>query len=494
MNEIDWFKNRGYVHITNKTPAYLKASLTKYISNPVNIAKHSFTPLIFKQLKQRRYKLSKLNGNSIRAHKTEKDGKIISNTKLRDIHYPTHIDALIYSYYAKVLISPQYEKYLAQNVELSNAVTAYRRIKKENGLGNKNNIHFANDVFEEIKKRENCVVLAFDIKNFFPSLNHKKLKLIWAKILGCKSLPKDHYNIFKSITKFSYIRLSDLRKYNGQFDEKKLAKLRLQNKNCFFYDIKDFLDSGITIYKNQYRLNDNLVGIPHGLPVSALLANMYMLPFDEAIINQLKNVYYRRYSDDMIIVCDENQIQQVKDFFAQQIDKIELNIAMEKTEEIHFKKDNGKLQSYGIKNGELVKNVPFNYLGFEFYGYQTLIKSKNLASFYRKMKDAVRRKHRRAEKIKEKHLLDETPIFKRKIYRLFSFKGEKKRMIPTKKSTYKNGKLVVKTFERKYRGNYLTYAYKAANEMNAPEIKRQLRNHWKILQKTLRKYEFSNSK
>ena len=68
---------------------------------------------------------------------------------------------------------------------------------------------------------------------------------------------------------------------------------------------------------------------------------------------------------------------------------------------------------------------PLNYLGFEFYGYQTLIKSKNLAKFYREMKETIKRKHKRIEIIKEKHLLDEAPVFKRKIYRLFSFKGER---------------------------------------------------------------------
>ena len=46
---------------------------------------------------------------------------------------------------------------------------------------------FDNTIFDEIKNRENCVVLAFDIENFFPTLNHKQLKLIWAKILGYKA-------------------------------------------------------------------------------------------------------------------------------------------------------------------------------------------------------------------------------------------------------------------------------------------------------------------
>lgn len=118
----------------------------------------------------------------------------------------------------------------------------------------------------------------------------------------------------------------------------------------------------------------------------------------------------------------------------------------------------------------------------------------NLANFYREMKQAIRRKHKRVETIKEKHLLDEAPIFKRKLYRLFSFKGEKSRMLSAKRTEFINGKAKTKHFKRKFRGNYLRYAYRASDDLEAPEIKRQLRNHWKILQRTLKRYDFSNVK
>ena len=141
----------------------------------------------------------------------------------------------------------------------------------------------------------------------------------------------------------------------------------------------------------------------------------------------------------------------------------------------------------------MIKNIPLNYLGFEFYGYKTLVKSKNLAGFYRDLKDTIRRKSKRVEKINENKLLDESPLFKRKIYRLYSFKGTKSRLLDSKRSEYINGKLVVKPFLRKYRGNYIKYIYRASEEMNAPEIKKQIRGHWKILQSALRKYNFSNA-
>ena len=119
--------------------------------------------------------------------------------------------------------------------------------------------------------------------------------------------------------------------------------------------------------------------------------------------------------------------------------------------------------------------------------HQTLIKSKNLAQFYREMKQTVKRKHKRVEYIKEEKLLDEAPLFKRKLYRLYSFKGVKSRKLPAKRTEFIEGKAITKKYDRKFRGNYLRYAYRASDDLNAPEIKKQLRNHWKILQKTIKK-------
>lgn len=497
----DWFKDRGYPHFSNKTPLALRKKIELYASNSTKVAKHSFLPLIFKEIKQRRYKLSDFKVIIKRSHKKLKKGKIISNTKIREILYATHIDAHIYSYYTQKVITPKYETYLKHNPILSNSITAYRQIETDDKLKFKNNVHFAKDVFDEIKRRENCVAIVLDIENFFPSLNHKKLKLAWAKILGNKSLPKDHYNLFKAITRFSYVKLNDLKTKKGHFDEKELAKYRKEGKNTFFESFQNLLQSDIIIHKNQ-KINDEkqLIGIPQGLPISALLANIYMLEFDEAIINELTrnhNVFYRRYSDDIVLICKEGQIKITEDFIKDEIRKIDLTISSEKTEKLLFKMNKGSLQSYKIVGNNLnnlKENIPLNYLGFEFYGYQTLLRSKNLAEFYREMKETVKRKHKRVEHSKEKYLLDVAPIFKRKIYRLFSYKGVKSRKLPDKRTVFKDGKAITTRFERKFRGNYLRYAYRASDDLKAPEIKRQVQNHWKILQKTMMKYDFLNVK
>lgn len=495
--EKDWFKDRGYPHFSNKTPVSVRKNILNYVSTSKKVVKHSFSPLIYKEIKQRRYKSSNFNGEIKRSHKKNENGKIISNSKIRKILYASHIDAHIYSYYAQQIITPKYETYLNKNIELSNSITAYRQIKTDDKVKFKNNVHFAKDVFNEIKKRQNCVALVLDIENFFPTLNHKKLKLAWAKLLGNKTLPKDHYNLFKAITRFSYVKLSDLKIKNGHFDEKELVRLKKLGKHTFFENIKDLIDSDIIIHKNQVKKDGKLIGIPQGLPISALLANIYMLSFDEAIIERLtlkNNVFYRRYSDDIVVICEQDQIFQIEKVVEEEIKKIDLKVSFEKTEKTLFKIDNNRLKSFKIDGEDPIENIPLNYLGFEFYGYQTLLKSKNLAKFYRTMKESVKRKHKRVEHIKEKYLLDEAPLYKSNIYRLYSFKGAKSRLIPSKRTDFMKGKAITTPFERKFRGNYLRYAYKAADEHDAPEIKRQLKNHWKILQSAISKYDFSNSK
>ena len=161
--EKDWFKDRGYPHFSNKTPISIRKNIENYVSNPTKVAKHSFLPLLFKEIKQRRYKESLINGVLKRSHKKIENGKLVSNTKVRNIMYATHIDAQIYSYYTKKIITPKYEAYLSTNELLSNSISAYRQIKTNDGLKFKNNVHFAKDVFEEIRRRQNCVSLVLDI-------------------------------------------------------------------------------------------------------------------------------------------------------------------------------------------------------------------------------------------------------------------------------------------------------------------------------------------
>lgn len=492
----DWFKDRGYLHLTNRINKSDKHKVYSYVSSADKVKKHKFSPFILRQTNTRRYKFS--DDLKRRSHKAVDDrGQVVTNAKMRPIMYATHIDSNIYSYYSQKIIQPKYENYLKADKELDKSITAYRQIESEDGVRFKYNVDFAKEVFKEIENRKDCAVLAFDIKNFFPSLNHKQLKKIWSEILGTKSLPKHHYAVFKSITNFSYFVYDDLRqRRKGNLDEKKIGKLKTKGKFQFFKDYNDFIESGIQVYKNQKIKEGVISGIPQGLPISAMLANLYMLPFDENIVQKLvksRNCYYRRYSDDLVVVCKTEDIDEIETIVLKEIEKIKLTISKAKTEKFRFKTINNRLECFKIKNNENIPGSYLQYLGFDFYGYKTLIKSANISRFYREMKESIAMKAKRIEAVQEKNLSDKAIIYKRKIYRLYSFKGRISRELPATKTVYQQGNLVTKKFKRKYRGNFIKYAYRASDIMEAPEIRRQLRRHMIILKEYMSHFNFDNS-
>lgn len=258
--EKPWFKTRGYIHFTKKINSKGEARITKYVQNKTKVALHAFYPLLHKKISQRRYKSYKdKNGVCKKGHKKINNGKIESSKKIRPIFYATHIDAQIYAYYSKEILQKKYKNYLDNHPELSACITAYRRIPinpNDEFPKHKSSIHFAKEVFEHIKERGECIAMAYDIKSFFTNLDHKILKKAWANLLGTKVLPQDHYNIFKSVTNFSYINLKDFRKGAG-FDESELSRNRKEGIEAFFESSKEFrkqINQGeIRIYKNQYH-------------------------------------------------------------------------------------------------------------------------------------------------------------------------------------------------------------------------------------------------
>jgi len=502
-----WLKRKGYIHLTPPIPTSKDNELRKKVTNPQWVEKHAFFPFLHYTIKERKYKRISKN-SKIRKHTEVKNGKIQSTRKERPIDYATHIDAHIYAYYGQNKIGVEYEKLLAKYPNVSECVTAYRKIKaEENSNICKSSIDFAKDVFFKIKEKGESVVLAFDIKSFFSTLNHKKLKQMWASLVNhTLSLPSDHYNIYKSLTNYSFIYKDDLRvSANGHkhFDERQLAINRQKGISAFFdspQTLRAKIRQGeIRVYKNSAynsKEREKSCGIPQGTALSPVLANAYMFDFDRAIVENivnLHNAYYRRYSDDIIIICDKGNYEYIKDYVEKEIEKLDLQVAKEKTEVFEFRKENGVLHSYQIGGN---KKAPLGYLGFEFYGNKILIKSSKLAKFYRRMKQAVKTKFKHLKKIQKRDLLQELPpLYKRKLYRIYSFLGTKQRVLKKKKAQlFLNKNLNRYEFEVKeksisYKGNYLSYARRASQKLHEPAIYKQLRRHFSILQRAIRKWK-----
>jgi hypothetical protein len=471
IKKKNWLSPKGYIHFTNKFDMSDEKSykfLTSLVKSPTSVAKHSFYPLIHRKLISRRYKKIGIsnNGKVIRAHsKLDKDGKTISNAKERHVYYSTHIDAIVYAYYTQEILSPLYEKAILELDGLTDCISAYRKIPIGNGIvGNKNNIHFADDVFKYIKTKNKCTVLTFDISTFFDSLNHKYLKKRWCKLLNGLTLPLDHYNIYKSLTNFSYVEFYRVLK---EFGIKSAQKLRKKNIATFCNTPSIFKERVMKkgyIKLHPFKDSDDVkCGIPQGTPISAFLSNLYLLEFDQEVfnfVNQKEFGIYRRYSDDIVIVCDSNDAFEIQEYILQIIkEKYKLIINSDKVSRSNFKTDS---------NGILYCDIPLMYLGFSFDGQRAFIKSASLAKFYRQMRlsvqsNAAKAKHSKKEK-GEKSM--NSMIHKAKLFKKYSHLGAK----GSKK-------------------NFVIYASQASTIMSEIAIKRQLSQAWVNLNDEIEKYE-----
>lgn len=468
--EKSWFRPKAYEHFTKRLGKKDRGFVHAYVSNQRSVSNHAFLPLIHTCIRERKFK--KLDDGS-RSHRELKNGVIKSTAKKRQIYYATHLDSQIFSYYSNKVLGPKYEALLKEDSELDKCVLAYRKIKDENGKG-KGNVHFAKEVFDYIKTQDKCTAMAFDISKFFDSLNHKLLKQIWSRLLKKKSLPKDHFNLYKALTRFHFVELGQVL---DTYDIKHANELKRRESEAFCKDIDDFkkrfLDNG-QIRQNPFTDDTGKrCGIPQGTPISAMLANLYLIEFDRKVLSLLDkhgSGLYRRYSDDLVIVCNPAKAKEIEASVMYEIKEIcKLEIHPNKTKKHYF---DGKQQVFEItQSGELIAGIPLQYLGFEFDGRRPILKSSSLGKFYRKMKKGVRGRAWRASiaKIKKrKNPTTETKLYKSKLYSSFSHLGKYKR-----------------------RGNYLTYAYRAADIMEEPRIRKQVAKSWQILNKRIVDYQIA---
>lgn len=470
MRKKNWFKPKPFTHFTNKLSFTDGKWIAEYVSNPYKIQSHPFYPLIHRTITAKRFKSSDDKiGRKVKRHYTFKDGKKRSNAKYREIYYPNHLDAHIYSYYTQKILEPRYELRLKADEELNKCVLAYRRIPLLDNSRCKSNIDFAYELFQNIKVSVGVVaVSALDISKFFDSLDHKKLKQAWAALLGKKDLDKDHYNLYKNLTRFDFVEMKDLL---SEFGYKNPRQLIQKDVSYFVKDGKAFrtrVKGKGYLKKNPFRRingdeSKSMVGIPQGTPISPFLANLYLYEFDKKVFELLKGYggVYRRYSDDIVLICPKSVYLEVEKEVYSLIEKELLVIQPSKTQRSFF--ENGKLEK-GQK--------PLTYLGFQYDGNRIMIKSGSVSKFFRKMKKAVKFRAYRASIAREKQrkgIKVDATLHRKKIYNQFSFLGAGRR--------------------RGRKRNFFSYAFFAKEVMGSPEITKQLGRAWKVLHNEIHKQE-----
>jgi len=499
----DWFRIKKYPHISLQLNYQSRRKIYSYIKDEQNITSHAFSPFIHRKLKVRKFRKEICHDGT--RSKLRKPSE-----KIREIYYSNHLDSVIYSFYSDLLLKKYEDSVKARGI--NECVTAYRRISlypNNRKSRNKCNIDFANDVFSYIKNsKTNLVVATFDFKSFFDNLDHKILKKYWRDIIDSgKDLPPDHYNIYRSLTKFSYIEEEELfNEYKDKIlvernpdiikpksiDKYKYLKSQRAIAYCLGREIHNIRSKGL-IKANKYDKENKLriKGIPQGSPISAILANIYMVEFDELINDKLisLNGIYRRYSDDMIIICKIEYQDQIQDLLTKAIDQLglKLKIQEEKTQLFHFlynaAENRHNCFEYNRKTSKLQNNTNFEYLGFEFDGYYTSLKKSSLANYYRKMKKSFAKSrfytyHNRTT--------TKGKVFKNRLYKRFTHIGAKRRRVYQRDEKFTDRFIKTEKYDW---GNYLSYAYMAARVIPNNKIKRQTRNHWKIFHQLLDEVE-----
>ena len=505
MND-KWLKFKKYPHIGKPlTRKKDKLWIKEYITEPENIANHKFVPLLHRTLSQRKYRpLENAPKNS-----SGKRQRTISNKKERHIFFPSHIDSIVYSYYS-YLLTVAYEEYLLDKPYGSVAL-AYRKIPIGNGKsGNKSNIEFAFEAFDFIennKHRKLSVIIA-DITSFFDNLDHRILHKQWKRVLKVDNLPKDHYTIYKNLVDYKFVNENELFKRfqhkliverfkpndtsQKELKRKKVNKIyNIRQENVVaFCDKDEFFEEATDLIRVDKPYNkavreslqkEEKKGIPQGTPISATLANIYMLDFDERIYSETesnsKNAYYQRYSDDLIIICDQNDEEYFYSLIQNEIEiEANLDIQPKKTNIYRYELNNAlELKGGIVKNGIVNPNKQLEYLGFMYDGSKIRIKTAGFSKFYRTMKRSFRRG---AHFAKSAHISSNS-LFETRLYKRFTHLGSKRRI---KWIADKNSATGYSSSKQTDWGNFISYLNKAnfvMKEINKDDsIAKQKRKIW----------------
>lgn len=347
---LAWFKTRGYRHFD--LPVGEK--FASKVIDPNFVLQHSFLPLLHYTKSEKRLK------------KCPKTGTRKISTKDRPIKYASHRDACILSFYASEM-----NKFLDAHYDaagLSDSVLAYRAL----GRGN---YDFSAEVLAFAKTHAPVTILAFDVSSFFDNLDHTLLKRRLKVVLGVTSLPEHWMRVFRAITAFHYVDMEELKA-----DATLSARLN-ENSRDRIASVEELKSLGIKFHPNPELAKGYRRGIPQGTPISAAASNLYMIDFDAAARAFCDSIgaLYRRYSDDILVICDPAHAAAAEAKIMDLIKAEKLEVSPHKTERTEF-------TGTGAAVGKAAQ-----YLGFALHEAGAAIRESSLARQWRKMKRAMRR-------------------------------------------------------------------------------------------------------
>ena len=308
--------------------------------------------------------------------------------KKRELYTAFGITSAFYSF-VNYILTQKYEKILKNNKSIDSNILAYRELKNKHGKG-KSNIEFAGEVFEYIRKNDTCLCLTFDVKNFFPSIQHDILISKLKEIVVDSAFENEIMYVLKNVLKFSYV---DVYKYRHI----KIIKGKKQKSKNKFYSCFRKGESNQKRKKARKLLEKTLITknkenfcVPQGVSLSGTLSNIYMLDFDKELSKYAKRekCLYKRYSDDLIFIkplSNSEDVNVVKNSVIKcvsgEMSKVNLKLNEEKTKIVVIDQEN-------------VSDKKLNYLGFQFDGNNVYISPSTISGHYSKKRNLARKIHR----------------------------------------------------------------------------------------------------
>ena len=145
-----------------------------------------------------------------------------------------------------------------------------------------------------------------------------------------------------------------------------------------------------------------------------------------------------------------------------------------------------------------------NYLGFEFRGHNTLIKSTNIAKYYRRVIEIVKRRSRRAKKLSFHNPNIPKAVYVNQIKKLYNSpikyasKTEVKQVFRKRYSLIINerGDFFFNHFEveAKNASNYISYIRRCKHQFNTNSFSNQLKKKRQIIGQAINKHLRDNTK
>lgn len=364
MNFKDFSKkvSKPYVHFDFPLGKKEKRGFFKLVKKPSYVVKHRFFPFIKFEI-------------NFQKHPT-KDKKV--NKKVRPIAVVSHHDAGIYGYYATLLN----EKYNAYTMErgIDQVAVAYRTGNGHRGVSN---VTVAHEVFDFIDGIDSGWVMKGDFKGFFDNLDHqlidKNLMSVLGELPGVQNLA--WRKVVGHLKKFQAVKKETLKKRMKLANYPESTK---KGESKALFDSIEELGRFLSNNKDIITHNLNGFGIPQGTGLSAVLANVYMIEFDEFVQKTIFDLggLYRRYSDDFIVVLpqtlNKREFEELSDvIIGKSKELVRLEIEKHKTKQLQFTKG----QFFNLKQSTKNK-VGLDYLGFLFADNTVSVRGSSIYKYY----------------------------------------------------------------------------------------------------------------